>query len=154
MFTVKTLTLSHFFIKWFDHIGSIDFWKVFPFSWNLFVQFFCFLDTINSFLIVANRRVACFHHAFQCLNSFLKTCMFQKTLWFIAYERAGSTKLRTVRKGPGSPRIVPGSMGFLNSHASSGEKDVEIVKTLHVKFFHFGSAEPVWSVTVKVTWPE
>ena len=38
----------------------------------------------------------------------------------------------------------------LNSHASSGEKCVEIVKTLHVKFFPFGSAEPVWSVTVKI----
>ena len=36
----------------------------------------------------------------------------------------------------------------LNSHASSGEKCVEIVKTLHVKFFPFGSVEPVGSVTV------
>ena len=39
---------------------------------------------------------------------------------------------------------------IFNSHASSGEKCVEIVKTLHVKFFPFGSAEPVWSVTVNV----
>ena len=38
---------------------------------------------------------------------------------------------------------------MLNSHASSGEKCVEIVKTLHVKFFPFGSVEPVGSVTVK-----
>ena len=36
-----------------------------------------------------------------------------------------------------------------NSHASSEEKGVEIVKTLHVKFFPFGSVEPVGSVTVK-----
>ena len=35
-----------------------------------------------------------------------------------------------------------------NSHASSREKCVEIVKTLHVKFFPFGSVEPVGSVTV------
>ena len=36
-----------------------------------------------------------------------------------------------------------------NSHASSEEKCVEIVKTLHVKFFPFGSVEPVGCVTVK-----
>ena len=40
-------------------------------------------------------------------------------------------------------------VGCLNSHASSEEKCVEIVKTLHVKFFPFGSVEPVGSVTVK-----
>ena len=38
------------------------------------------------------------------------------------------------------PKMLP--IG-VNSHASSGEKCVEIVKTLHVKFFPFGSAEPV-----------
>ena len=43
----------------------------------------------------------------------------------------------------------PDHLNEVNSHASSGEKCVEIVKTLHVKFFPFGSAEPVWSVTVK-----
>ena len=37
-----------------------------------------------------------------------------------------------------------------NSHASSEEKCVEIVKTLHVKFFPFGSVEPVGSVTVNL----
>ena len=37
-----------------------------------------------------------------------------------------------------------------NSHGTSGEKCVEIVKTLHVKFFPFGSVEPVGSVTVNI----
>ena len=40
-----------------------------------------------------------------------------------------------------------------NSHASSEEKCVEIVKTLHVKFFPFGSVEPVGSVTVNFSFP-
>ena len=37
----------------------------------------------------------------------------------------------------------------LNSHTSIGGKCVEFVKTLHVKFFPFGSVKPVGSVTVK-----
>ena len=37
-----------------------------------------------------------------------------------------------------------------NSHASSEEKCVEIVRTLHVKIFPFGSVKPVGSVTVKI----
>ena len=37
---------------------------------------------------------------------------------------------------------IPGKT-FLTVTTSSGEKGVEIVKTLHVKFFPFGSAEPV-----------
>ena len=38
----------------------------------------------------------------------------------------------------------------VNTHATSGEKCVEIVKTLHVKFFPFGSVEPVRSVSVNL----
>ena len=37
----------------------------------------------------------------------------------------------------------------LNSHASDGEKCVEIIKTLHVKFFPSGAPAPSGSVTVK-----
>ena len=47
-------------------------------------------------------------------------------------------------KCPPSPVVI------FKSHTSSGEKCVEIVKTLHVKFFPFGSVEPVGSVTVKI----
>ena len=38
---------------------------------------------------------------------------------------------------------------IFNSHGTSGEKCVEIVKTLHVKFFPFGSLLPSRAVTVK-----
>ena len=38
---------------------------------------------------------------------------------------------------------------YFNSHVTSGEKCVEIVKTLHVKFFPFGCREPSRNVTVK-----
>ena len=38
---------------------------------------------------------------------------------------------------------------IINSHHSSGEKCVEIIKTLHVKFFPFGSPLPNGMVTVK-----
>ena len=38
---------------------------------------------------------------------------------------------------------------FVNSHVTSGEKCVEIIKTLHVKFFPFGARAPARNVTVK-----
>jgi len=37
----------------------------------------------------------------------------------------------------------------LNSHGTDGEKCVEIVKTLHVKFFPLGAPAPNRTVTVK-----
>ena len=37
----------------------------------------------------------------------------------------------------------------INTHAPTREKCVEIIKTLHVKFFPFGSVEPARSVSVK-----
>ena len=47
---------------------------------------------------------------------------------------------------------------MLNSHDTAGKKCVEIVKTLHVKFFPFGSPAPYGRVTVKtdflaIKWP-
>ena len=40
----------------------------------------------------------------------------------------------------------------INTHAPTREKCVEIIKTLHVKFFPFGSVEPVRSVSVKINY--
>jgi len=44
--------------------------------------------------------------------------------------------------------VAPSSSSVFNSHVTSGEKCVEIVKTLHVKFFPFGCREPSRNVTV------
>ena len=78
----QTPTLGHFFVKWFNHIGSIDFWKIFPFSWNLFMKFFCFFDAINSFFIIANRWWTGFHNAFQCLKLRYRGSTLDGEHWF------------------------------------------------------------------------
>ena len=43
------------------------------------------------------------------------------------------------------------TMKSINSHGTDGEKCVEIVKTLHVKFFPSGSLLPNGPVDVKCT---